>query len=105
LRRGIVILGVLVVLMIGGGGLTSQLLTDAPIILQSTDPNASVFEATPEQANQFIFWVGFVFFNLLAAGVTFMVVMWRGNVEVRKANEMPNRETEADALPETASEQ
>lgn len=104
MRRGIVILIILLVLLIGGGGLTSQLLSEAPIIVQSSDPNASVFEATPEQANQFIFWAGFVLFNLLAAALTFMVIMWRGNVEVKKAQQMPNRETQSDALPEPTSE-
>jgi hypothetical protein len=88
-RRGLLLLIVLLALMLGGGALTANLLTDAPTIIQSTDPNASVFEATPEQAAQFIFWVFFVLFNLVGAGATIAFLMWRGNVEVRRANAMP----------------
>jgi hypothetical protein len=92
--RRVAVLAGLVMLLLAGGALSSQLFGDAPIIVQSETPDASVFEATPQQAAQFIFWVGFVIVNLIGAGLTLAFFMWRGHAEVRRAGEMPLRETE-----------
>lgn len=90
MRRGLLILAGLVALIIFGGGLTSQLLTEAPIIIQSENPDASVFKATPEQANQFIIWVVFVLVNVVGAGLTLALIFWGGNKQVATARAMPN---------------
>lgn len=82
-------LAFLVIIVIVGGGLTSQLMTEAPIIIQSDVPDASVFEATPQQAAQFIFWTLFVLGNVVVVGLVLAFLFWRGNVEVRKAEAMP----------------
>ena len=105
MKRGLVTLIILIAIMIGGGVLTAGLLTDAPVLVQSTDPNASVFDATPEQALQITFWVFFVLFNLVGAGVTIALLMWRGNVEVKRANAMPKaiENTDVNTLPEGAN--
>lgn len=105
MRRGVIILIVLMAIMLGGGVFTAGLFGDPPTLIQSTDPNASVFEATPEQALQFTFWIIFVLVNLIGAGATLAILMWRGNIEVKKANAMPNaselRDTDdSTALPE-----
>ncbi len=116
-RRGVLILAGLVILVLAGGALTAGLGASIPTIIQSTDPNASPFAATPEQANLLLFWIGFVIFNLLGAGITIMALFWFLNRQVKIANEMPNRaeriaqeETDAlgegqdaNALPEAAS--
>ena len=95
--RRVAVLAGLVILLLAGGALSSQLFQGAPIITQTDTPDASVFEATPQQAGQFIFWVGFVLINLIGAGATLAFFMWRGHTEVRRAGDMPLRETETDA--------
>lgn len=90
MRRGLLILAGLVALIIIGGGLTSQLLTEVPIIVQSENPDASVFQATPEQANQFIIWIVFVLVNVVGAGLTLALIFWFGNKQVATARSMPN---------------
>lgn len=101
------ILTVLLVLIVGGGALTANIVTNIPIMVQTSDPNASAFMATPEQAGQFIFWVFFVLFNLFGAGATIAFLMWRGNLEVKRANAMPklSEQNEGDSLPEANTAQ
>lgn len=91
------ILAGIVIILLAGGVFTSQLFSGVPIIVQSDLPDASPFEATPQQAGLIIFWVGFVVFNIVGAGLTLAFVMWRGSVEVKRAQAMPERETESDA--------
>lgn len=105
MKRGVAILAFLTIVTIAGGFLTSGLFSDFPILIQSTDPNASVFEATPEQANLFIFWTMFVIANLVVIGGILAFLFWRGNAAVEQARVTPNQGTQdSDALPETASE-
>jgi len=91
-RRGVLILAGLVVLVIAGGVLTAGVGSGIPTIIQSTDPSASPFAATPEQANLFLFWIAFVIFNLVGAGVTIALLFWFLNWQVKTANETPNLE-------------
>jgi hypothetical protein len=78
-------LGILVFLMVvvlAGGAISSGLLNDplnGLLIKQTSDPNASVFDATPQQALQLVLWIGFVLFNLIGAGVTLLFFFWLMN--------------------------
>lgn len=103
MRRGVLILAGLVIVVLAGGALTAGLGANIPTIIQTTDPNASPFAATPEQANLLLFWIAFVIFNLLGAAVTIMAILWFLNRQVKIAHEMPNRaerlaQQEAEAL-------
>ncbi len=108
MRRGVLILAGLVVIVIAGGVLTAGIGAQIPTIIQSTDPAASPFAATPEQANLFLFWIVFVIFNLVGAGLTIALIFWFLNWQVKSVNEMPNRaerlaqqeQQEAEALEE-----
>lgn len=111
MQRGLIILAGLVIVMIGGAGLTANLATEAPTIIQTTDPNGSVFTATPEQAAQIIFWILFVVGNIVVVAGIFAVLLWRGHKEVKTAKELPvvgerpERTFETrEALPEPASD-
>ena len=61
--------------------------------------DASVFQATPEQANQFIIWVVFVLVNVIGAGLTLALLFWFGNREVKVVSQMPDRPSDAEQLP------
>ena len=95
MKKGLVILVALVIILIVGGGVTSQL-ASLPMIQQTDSPAASVFEATPEQANLFFLMVGFILFNVVGAGLTLLAVFWFGDRAVRSARAMPNREDASD---------
>ncbi len=92
MRLFIFFVGVLILLIIGGG-LTAQLAgsenSDSqllPVIIQTNNPEGSVFEATPPQAQAFVLLVGFILFNMLGMGITIALVMWflhRGLVRSR----------------------
>lgn len=97
MRRGILFLAVLVAVTIAGGVITSGLMFEIPTIRQASSPDASVFEATPEQANLLVIWIGFVIFNIIGAGSTLALLFWLGNRAVARANATPSRAT---ALPE-----
>jgi hypothetical protein len=104
---------VIVVILLVFGAASANLIPKAPVLVQTTDPNGSVLQATPEQANQIGFWVVFVLVNLIGAGVTLGLVFWflgRGTSSVRGVENQPNNfllsldkrfhpERYADALP------
>lgn len=102
----VTVLAFLVAIMLGGGVLTASIFGSAPLIVQSDIPDANVFEATPEQATLFAFWILFVIFNLVGAGLTLAVLFWRGNYEVKLARSSAGTGTasESTELAETASE-
>lgn len=89
MQRGVIILAGLMIVLIGGAGLTANLAGEAPTIIQSTDPNASVFTATPEQAAQFIFWIMFVLGNVVVVAGILAVLLWRTHHAVANAKEAP----------------
>lgn len=91
-------LGALLLLIIGGG-LTAQIAQQGgqgaiPVfVVQTENPDASVFETRPWKAEQLILLVGFILFNLIGIGVTIALVMWllsRG-VKSAKSGEAPAR--------------
>lgn len=107
MRRNLTVIAFLLVIMIGGGVLTAGVGFGVPIIIQSENPAASPFSATPGQATQLILLIGFILFNVVGAGVTLAVLLWFGSREVERAKRTPNRAEleaqESEALPEATS--
>ena len=105
MKRGVFILGFLLAITIAGGVLTAGVGFGIPLIQQSTDPSASVFMATNDQALMFVGLVGFVLFNVVGAGLTLAFVLWLLNKQVKIANEMPTLEerNEQEALPKASA--
>jgi hypothetical protein len=106
-----ILVGVVILLTVFGAG-SAGLLPSLPFLVQTTDPNASPMMATPEQANQFIFWVVFVIINLIGAGVTLTLVMWFLGRATNHARSLPNnppavlnRPAEGEKLPVNAETQ
>lgn len=75
MKRGMGILIAAVVVLIVGGGLTSQL-AGVPLIVQTDTPDASVFTATPEQAAQIFILVGIVLSNVVILGGLIAGLFW-----------------------------
>ncbi|MEL6306805.1 MAG: hypothetical protein AAFV98_06430 [Chloroflexota bacterium] len=107
MRRGVIVLGLLVAVMIGGGVLTAGVGFELPTIQQTTNPAGSVFGATSSQALDFFLLVGFILFNVVGAGLTIAVIFWFLGRQVRLAKEMPTleerREQEAEQLAEPSA--
>ncbi|MCA9892982.1 MAG: hypothetical protein KC615_08355 [Anaerolineae bacterium] len=99
MKRSLGILVFLVIIMLIGGVLTSGVFGGVPTIIQTDNPDASVFQATPEQANQIIIWVTFVVVNVLGAGLTLAFLFWFGNREVKVVSRMPESPSDAEQLP------
>ena len=64
------------VILLAGGAITSNLLSSDLAIQQTTDPSGDFLTATPDQAVAFILVTGFILFNVLGAGLTLMIVIW-----------------------------
>jgi|FLYN01.1.fsa_nt_gi hypothetical protein len=106
MRRVAFVIGALLLLIIGGG-LTAQIAQQGerdaiPVfVVQTENPDASVFEARPWKAEQLVLLVGFLLFNLIGIGVTLALVMWFLSRQVKsvKGGETPpsrsRTETEA----------
>ena len=91
MQNGVRNLAILVGVMLIGGILTAGFSGSVPTIIQTTDPAASPFEATPEQAALFVFWIFFVVANMVVVGAILAGLFYLGNREVKRAEEMPNR--------------
>ena len=70
------------VILLGGGAITSNLLSSDLAIQQTTDPSGDFLTATPDQALAFILVTGFIIFNVIGAGLTLMIVFWLLNRQV-----------------------
>jgi len=70
------------VILLGGGAITSNLLSSDLAIQQTTDPSGDFLTATPDQAVAFILVTGFIIFNVLGAGLTLLIVFWLLNRQV-----------------------
>lgn len=70
------------VILLGGGAITSNLLSSDLAIQQTTDPSGDFLTATPDQAVAFILVTGFIIFNVIGAGLTLMIVFWLLNRQV-----------------------
>lgn len=91
MRSGVQTLALLVGVTLIGGILTAGFSGTVPTIIQTTDPAASAFEATPEQAALFVFWVFFVLANMIVVGGVLAGVFYLANREVKRAEVTPNR--------------
>ncbi|MBC7871557.1 MAG: hypothetical protein H7Y09_12015 [Chitinophagaceae bacterium] len=71
---------VVLIILVGGGLLTSQFSTsDAsllPVIKQTDNPSGSVSEVVPWKAEQFFLLVGFVLVNMIGIGATLALIFW-----------------------------
>jgi hypothetical protein len=88
--RNLGILAVIVIILLVFGAGSAGILPKAPVIMQTTDPNASVTMATPEQANQLFFFIVFVIINLVGAGATIAVLFWFLGRATNNARSLPN---------------
>ena len=70
------------VILLAGGAITSNLLSSDLAIQQTTDPSGDFLTATPDQAVAFILVTGFILFNVIGAGLTLMIVFWLLNRQV-----------------------
>jgi hypothetical protein len=106
MRRVAFILGALLLLIIGGG-LTAQIAQQGgrgaiPVfVIQTENPDASVFESVPWKAEQLVLLVGFLLFNLVGMGLTIALVMWFVSRQVRNvrggAEEQPRAAADSQA--------
>ncbi|MCS6834553.1 MAG: hypothetical protein NZ750_00860 [Anaerolineae bacterium] len=105
MKQYLTVMGVVVALLIAGGAVSSGLIDLSGLqIIQTNDPNASAFEATPEQANQFFFWIIFVIINVIGAGLTLALLFWLGNRAVERAKALPNPDGAPVATEEASKE-
>ena len=89
--RRLGILALIFVILLGGGAISSNLLSSDLTIQQTTDPNGDALTATPDQAADFILIVGFIVMNVIGAGLTLTLVLWLLNHQVTAVQ----RETQA----------
>lgn len=87
-RLGILVAVVLLLLI--GGGLTMQLISNGeagllPVLRQTANPDASVADVIPWKAEQFFLAVGFILFNLVGMGVTIALVVWLLDRAIRRS--------------------
>lgn len=79
--KRIIGIAVVVAILLVGGGLTAQLIasnnqTPLPALRQTDNPEGSVKDIVPWQAEQFFLAVGFILVNLIGIGVTIAAIMW-----------------------------
>ncbi|MAS34551.1 MAG: hypothetical protein CL610_11120 [Anaerolineaceae bacterium] len=89
MRKLAFVIGAVVLLLIGGG-LTSQLMSSGgeallPFITQTNVPDASTLETAPWQAEQLVMFVGFILFNLIGMAATIAIVLWLLHRGVKQA--------------------
>ena len=72
----------ILIILLGGGAITSNLLNSDLAIQQTTNPSGDALTATPDQAAAFILVTGFIVFNVLGAGLTLALVFWLLNRQV-----------------------
>ncbi len=75
-------LALILVILLGGGAISSNLLNSDLTIRQTLDPSGDALTATPDQAVAFMLVVGFVITNVIGAGLTLALVFWLLNRQV-----------------------
>jgi hypothetical protein len=97
------ILAVLMIIVITGGVLSSGLFNiNTLLVIQTDNPDASAFEATPVQAFQFFFWVFFVIGNVAVVGGVLALVFYVLNRMLTQERSTPTTTTNSPATTETA---
>lgn len=84
------IIALVLIVLLAGGAITSNLLSSDLAIQQTTDPSGDFLTATPDQAVAFILVTGFILFNVVGAGLTLMLVFWLLNRQVTTARQQSN---------------
>lgn len=106
MKRLIIVFAVIIVLIIGGG-LTSQLVSSEGSIIpglvrQTSNPDGSAMDMVPWKAEQLFLFVGFIVFNLVGIAATLAVIMWFLNWQVKSVGQAGN--TSKETTPVTANE-
>lgn len=83
--RSVLVLAAIVIVVLAAGGLTAHLANFDVAIIQTSSPDASVFEATPVQSAAFFAMVLFILVNVLGAGLTIMAIFWLLNRQLLRA--------------------
>ncbi len=100
---------VVLIILVGGGLLTSQLSTnDAslfPVIKQTDNPSGSVSEVVPWKAEQFFLLVGFILVNMIGIGATLALIFWVLDRGVRNAKTAASSSTASPKATATAIEE
>ncbi len=79
--------GIVLLVLLAGGAITSNLLSSDFAIRQTNDPSGDFLTATPDQALAFLLVTGFIIFNVLGAGLTVMLVFWLLNWQVKEVRQ------------------
>jgi hypothetical protein len=91
MKRVAFVLGALLLVIIGGG-LTAQIAQQGGrdaipgFVIQTENPDASVFESVPWKAEQLVLLVGFLLFNLVGMGATIAIIMWLLHRQVKSVS-------------------
>ncbi len=88
--KALATVAVVLVILLAGGAITSNLLSSDLAIQQTTDPSGDFLTATPDQAVAFILVTGFIIFNVIGAGLTLLIVFWVLNHQVTAARQQSN---------------
>ena len=80
-------IALVLIVLLAGGAITSNLLSSDLAIQQTTDPSGDFLTATPDQAAAFMLVTGFILFNVVGAGLTLMLVFWLLNRMVTAARQ------------------
>ncbi|MDE2750547.1 MAG: hypothetical protein OXI34_16445 [Chloroflexota bacterium] len=81
---------IILVVLLAGGAITSNLLSSDLAIQQTTDPSGDFLTATPDQAVAFILVTGFIIFNVIGAGLTLAILFWLLNRQVTAVRQDAN---------------
>ena len=84
------VVALVLIVLLAGGAITSNLLSSDLAIQQTTDPSGDFLTATPDQAVAFVLVTGFIVFNVVGAGLTLMLVFWLLNRQVTAARQQSN---------------
>lgn len=88
--KALATVALVLVILLAGGAITSNLLSSDLAIQQTTDPSGDFLTATPDQAVAFILVTGFIIFNVIGAGVTLLIVFWVLNHQVTAVRQESN---------------
>lgn|GEM_PF-933981 len=101
--RRLIIFGVLLIILITGGALTTLFLSgefssNIPVLTTTVDPDASVAIVQNWKAEQLFLFIGFVIFNLVGIALTLAIVFWlldrsQQNTALRETGKAPNAGT------------
>ena len=83
-------LALIFIVLLGGGAITSNLLSSDLALRQTLDPSGDALTATPDQALAFLLVTGFIIFNVMGAVLTLALVFWLLNRQVTVVRRQSN---------------